>query len=161
MAEIVADDSGNAQMTADEIIAEAMAVFAAVERPAHFTNYEHCSECREHDDVLLAHDPQTITRDALGSMGWDPITFSTDAGFRYYLPGLIRILLTETGYDSYCEQFFWHAIGGGDYDRSKACTPQEKAVVARALRFLLENRAAEMDAECLSDELLMALEKWS
>lgn len=148
-------------MTEADIIAAAERVFAAVERPAQFTDREHCCECREHDDVLLAHDPQTITREALGGMGWDPITFTTDEGFRYYLPGLIRILLSGTGADSYYEQFLWHAVGGGDYDRSRACAPAEKAVVLSALGFLLEHRAAEIDAECLGDELLAAIEKWS
>ena len=148
-------------MTSDEIIDEAFAVFGAVERPEHFTNHEHCPECKEHDDTLLAFDPRSITREALGGMGWDPITFTTDDGFRYYLPGLIRIVLTETGDNSYYEQFLWHTVGGGGYERVGACSAVERDVVARALEYLFENRMEALEQECLEDEILAALEKWT
>lgn len=148
-------------MTAELIIRKAFEVFSKIERPEHFTNHAHCCECKEHDNVLLAYTPDTITRDALGHMGWDPITFTTDYGFRYYLPGLIRIVLTESANESYYEQFLWHTLGEGDYDRYTSCTDEEKQIVLLVLEFLLENHTEEIDQECLSDELLLAVEKWS
>jgi len=148
-------------MTKDEIIAEAVKLFSDVARPEHFTNHEHCPECKDHDEELLAFNPSSITREALGTMGWDPITFTTDQGFRYYLPGLIRVVLTETGDDSYYEQFLWHVIGSGDYERIKACTTAEKEVVGKVLQFLLESRTEELEQECLGDDILIAIEKWT
>ena len=149
------------RLSAQELIAEAFSVFGDVGRPAHFTNHEHCEECREHDDTLLAHDPASITRQALGTMGWDPITFTTDEGFRYYLPGLIRVVLTETGNESYIEQFLWHMTGSGDYQRVRCFSKDEKSVVASVLHFLLEHRTAELQQECLDDEILAAIETWT
>ena len=83
----------------EQLIKEAKEVFGKVARPNHFADYTHCSECAEHDETLRAYTPDTITREALGHAGWDPITFATDTGFRYYLPALIRMALTQTGGD--------------------------------------------------------------
>ncbi len=152
-------------MSADSpeaIIAEAEAIFGKLERPPHFTNHTHCCECRDHDDELQPYTPADIPRSALGHMGWDPITFCTDEGFRYFLPGLIRVVLTESGEDNYYEQFVWHMtpVAGG-HDRFTICTAEERAVVAMALAWLLDNRADEIERECASDALLAALERWS
>lgn len=148
--------------TAEAIITEAEAVFGKLERPEHFTNHTHCCECRDHDDELQPYTPADIPRSALGHMGWDPITFCTDEGFRYFLPGLIRIAFTERGEDNYYEQFVWHMTPmEGGHDRFTICTAEERAVVARALAWLLENRADEIERECVPDELLAALERWT
>lgn len=149
-------------MDATEIIARSEEVFADVERPKHFTNHTHCCECRDHDLELQPYTPATIPRTALGTMGWDPITFCTDEGFRYWLPGLIRIVLTQTGEDNYYEQFLWHiqAVEGG-HDRYAVCTEEERVVIAMTLAWLLEHRSAEIEQECDSQELLWAIERWS
>ena len=144
------------------IISRALEVFAHVERPEHFTNHTHCCECQEHDEELQPFTPETITRQALGTMAWDPITFCTDQAFRYFLPGMIRITLTESGDNNFYEQFLWHLnYVAKDRDRFKACTEEEQEVVAMALNWLLENRSREIELECASDELLSALEMWS
>ncbi|MCW8886526.1 MAG: hypothetical protein OQK12_14960 [Motiliproteus sp.] len=149
-------------MDMTEILSQAERLIGDVERPEHFTNHTHCCECQEHDETLLNYTPQTITRAALGGMGWDPITFATDIGFRYYLPGLVRIVLTETGDDSYYEQFLWHMLGDGEhYKRREICSVEERLLVARVLDHLLNNFSQEMDEECLSDDLLAAIEKWA
>jgi hypothetical protein len=147
---------------AESIIRKAEEVFSGIERPEHFTNHTHCCECRDHDDELQPFTPATIPRSALGHMGWDPITFCTDQGFRYFLPGMIRIVLTETGEDNYFEQFMWHvsAIAEG-HDRYKVCTPAERAVVAMTLNWLLEHRSEEIEQEMVAQDLLSAIERWS
>ncbi len=152
---------GLCAVIAKELIDQAVSIFSVVQRPEHFTDYQHCCECQEHDDTLNAFYPDTITRDALGTMGWDPITFATDQGFRYYLPGLIRIVLSEQGNNNYYEQFLWHIVGGGDYQRINACSESERGIVVKTLNFLLENREKEIEQECLEDDLLTAIEKWS
>ena len=146
---------------AQTLIAEAFDTFATVSRPAHFTDFEHCEECKEHDDTLRAYNPSSITRQALGTMGWDPITFTSDEGFRYYLPGLIRVVLTESGDNSYVEQFLWHMTGSSEYQRVGLFSKEEKVVVARVLEFLLEHRTSELQQECLDDEILTAIEHWT
>jgi hypothetical protein len=144
------------------LIEEATAIFGKVARPEHFTDYTHCFECAEHDDILSAHAPDTITREALGHAGWDPMTFATDTGFRYYLPALIRMALTQEGDSYYIDQFLSQLIRDGPRNsRWQACTAEERAVVVNALHVLLEDRAAEIEICCDADRLIEAIEIWS
>ena len=148
-------------MNKDEIISKAFTVFGNAERPEHFTNHTHCCECQEHDEVLRAAAPETIDRESLGSMGWDPITFTTDEGFKYYLPGLIRTVLCAHDENSYYEQFLWHvgdAVQAGY--RKLVLSPEEREVIVNTLNYLLDYRAGEIQQECLEQNLLDALELW-
>lgn len=148
-------------MDAEEIIARAMAICASLPRPAHFADPGHCCECAEHDAELQPYSPVDLPRAALGTMGWDPVTFVSDDAFRYLLPGLVRVVLTEQGEDSYYEQFLWHLNASLDgLDRRAACTDAERAMVHRVLEFLLEHRADDIETEGLSEDLLSALERW-
>ncbi len=148
--------------SATGIITRAEQVSAKLARPEHFTDHKHCCECREHDGELQPYTPGNIPRSALGTMAWDPITFCTDEAFRYFLPGLIRIVLTEDGEGNYYEQFLWHvnAVPGG-HDRYAICSREEREVVAMALTWLLDNRSEEIEQECSAQLLLHALERWS
>ncbi len=149
-------------LSAEEIIARALAVAGRLPRPAHFTNHTHCCECQDHDDELQPYTPADIPREALGTGGWDPITFTTLEGFRYFLPGLVRVVLTETGDRDYYDQFLWHV--GMDQrwqERRDACTSEEREIVLAALEWLLEHRSQAFEDAMLADELLDALEKWS
>src|SRR5262245_47791535 len=57
------------------------AAFARCERPEHFTNYTHCEECAEHDDLLLSRDPDTLRIEDVGNPGWDPLCYVDANGF--------------------------------------------------------------------------------
>ena len=146
----------------EALIDKAVQVFGRVSRPEHFTDYTHCCECAEHDDTLRAHTPDTITREALGHAGWDPMTFATDTAFRYYLPALIRMALTRQGNDYYIDQFLSQVIRDGPRNsRWLACTRDERAVVLEALHTLLEERAEEVDNWLDADRLMQAIGIWS
>ena len=67
--------------------------FAEVAKPAHFTEFDHCDECQEHDDVLRNNTRDTISRKSFGTCGWSPIGFCSPAGLRYYFPALARYAL--------------------------------------------------------------------
>ncbi len=67
--------------------------FAGVRKPDHFTDYDHCDECREHDDTLRNRTRETLRRQDLGNAGWDPITFSCAEGIGYFFPALARFAL--------------------------------------------------------------------
>jgi hypothetical protein len=149
-------------MSAKKLIDEATQVFGKLARPEHFTDYTHCSECAEHDSTLSAHTPETITREALGHPGWDPMTFATDTGFRYFLPALIRMALTGTGDDYYIDQFLSQVIRDGPRNcRWCACTVEERAVVLKALIWLLEERTEDVDNWLDADRLMQAIDIWS
>ena len=146
----------------EALINEATQVFGKVPRPEHFTDHKHCCECAEHDDTLKAFTPETITREALGHAGWDPMTFATDTGFRYYLPALIRMALTKQGDDYYIDQFLSQVIRDGPRNsRWAGCTAGERAVVWKALLALLEERTEEVDNSLDADRLTQAIEIWS
>ena len=145
-----------------QLISKATEVFGKVQRPEHFTDHTHCCECAEHDEVLQKYTPDTITRQALGHAGWDPITFATDTGFRYYLPALIRMALTGTGNDYYIDQFLSQVIRDGPRNsRWLACNAEERAVVLSALQALLEERTEEVDQWLDADRLMQAIGIWS
>ena len=146
----------------DEFLRKANKVFSKVQRPEHFTDYQHCCECAEHDDTLSAHTPDTITREALGHAGWDPVTFATDSGFRYYLPALMRMALTRTGDDYYIDQFLSQVIRDGPRNsRWRACTAEQRTVVRDALLLLLEQRLDEIEENYDADRLMQAIDIWS
>lgn len=142
------------------IIHAANEAFACVERPDHFTNHTHCCECAEHDQVLREYTPQTIPRQALGHMGWDPITFTQNQGFTYYLPALVRVVLTHDGEDDYFDQFLWHVEHMALREPAIELTRTQRAVVRDTLNFLLEERTEIIELYCLDDDLLRVLEAW-
>lgn len=145
-----------------KVIDEASKVFGQVPRPEHFTDHTHCCECAEHDEVLQRFTPDIITREALGHAGWDPITFATDTGFRYYLPALIRMALTKSGQEYYIDQFLSQVIRDGPRNsRWLACTTQERRVVLKALNTLLEEQTDDIDNWLDADRLMQAIEIWS
>ena len=145
-----------------KLIEEATEVFGKVPRPEHFTNHSHCCECAEHDEVLQKFTPDTINREALGHAGWDPMTFATETGFRYYLPALIRMALTKKDDEYYIDQFLSQVIRDGPRNsRWLACTREERAIVLEALHALLEERTEEVDNWLDADRLMQAIEIWS
>ena len=71
--------------------------FRSVTRPAHFTNYKHCEECAEHDNLLRSRDRATLRIQDVENAGWNPLVFLTPEGFVYYFPALARLALSSNG----------------------------------------------------------------
>jgi len=84
-------------MTDAQALAALEAAFAAARKPDHFTDYEHCSECKDHDDVLRSRTRSTIQLSDVDNPGRNPINFLTPEGFCYYLPALARLALSQEG----------------------------------------------------------------
>lgn len=111
----------------EELLASVRTAFEGTPRPEHFTNFMHCDECREHDETLRRHTPDTITLDEIGNPGWDPICFALPEAFQYYLPGLIR--LAHEARHEYIGQLLFHLT----YDRDRVerfSTQQRLAILA-------------------------------
>lgn len=79
--------------------------FGDAPRPEHFTDFTHCDECDEHDRTFLQHTRESLSRHALGHPGWNPVTFITPEGYRYYAPALARIALNRKDTSEYLPQF--------------------------------------------------------
>ncbi len=142
----------------DDLIREALILFPESGRPAHFTDRDHCDECREHDDTLLAHTRETISFDQLGYPGWDPICFVNEAGFKYYFPAMVRLALGGTGETYYLDQFLFHITQN---TRCNNFNEAQAAFVLKFLEYLLENRSDEIDDQLDGDDLLNAMVHWN
>jgi hypothetical protein len=136
-----------------------------VEKPAHFVDYNHCCECAEHDQTLLAADVDSIGLEQLGNPGWDPLCFVSVEGLMYYLPAMIRLTL-ETMDDSkqvYLDQLLFHLMQDGEGNRLvSACSIEQRNFVAGFLEYLVEKYSAEIEAGAFwSDDILRTHEIWS
>ncbi|HEX7887862.1 MAG TPA: hypothetical protein VF522_00765 [Ramlibacter sp.] len=138
--------------------------FATCKRPAHFTNYEHCEECAEHDQTLLSRTPDTLTFDDVGNPGWEPICFVSPEGFAYFLPGLARLVFEDAPQvcSWYGSQFFWHLILDGPGNvRFQFCSPEQRKAVAEFVAYLIESRPEQIEAEFASDDAVRAHQIWN
>ena len=116
-----------------DLIARIREIFSVYPRPEHFTKFEHCEECAEHDTTLARHTPDSISLNELGNPGWDPICFATPPAFLYYFPALARLSLGR-GEDHYLDLFLFHL----NDDRLDLLSPRERAVVRELLQHLWE-----------------------
>jgi hypothetical protein len=98
----------------DKVLAAVDEAFGAANRPEHFTNFAHCCECAEHDDLLREKTRETITIKDVGNPGWDPLCFTSPDGIAYYFPALTRLALAEPTYDYgwYGNQLLFHLYSG-------------------------------------------------
>ena len=137
--------------------------FATERRPDHFTNYTHCCECAEHDELLRARDRETLVLEDVGNPGWDPICFVTTEGFRYYLPALVRLAFdtpNDQNAGPYLSQLLFHLIGDGEKNRRVVCcSPAQRRAVVGFLWHVVSTR--DCSAEGCEDDLQRAIEIWS
>src|SRR5687768_6955562 len=107
-------------------------------KPTHFTDYQHCCECAEHDQTLLASDVDTIGLNELGNPGWDPLCFSSAEGLMYYMPALIRLTLDTMDDHMYLDQLLFHLVYDGMGNRLlSACSKEQREFVADFLEYLV------------------------
>jgi hypothetical protein len=136
-------------------------LFGDIARPDHFTDYRHCCECAEHDELLQSRDPQSIRCEDLGP-AWDPMCFVTDDGFRYFFPGLVRLALEGTGETYFVGQLLFHLTSDGPRNRRwSSFSPTQRLYVAQLLEHLVETRAEEIDRNRDTDNILRAIEIWA
>lgn len=123
-------------------------------RPQVFNDFLNVDdEFREHNALLQSRDHQSLTREDLGSVGWNPVGCMNVAGWRYWLPALGRIALsTETADRGY---FMWDLLVYLKNPESNpaflSLTQQEREAVARFLKeatpFVRENLEPEVEVE--------------
>jgi hypothetical protein len=143
-------------MTDGDILELVSQAFADSPRPEHFTEYWHCSECEEHDELLRSRNLDTLTMEDIDNPCWDPICFLTPEGYRYYFPALVRLSL-ESAENSYWDQLI-HYIPTVIDRRFSLFNHQQKQAV---LHFLHHIRDAhkELIGEH-EDDLEEAIQRW-
>lgn len=133
-------------------------------KPTHFTNADHCCECNEHNQTLLACDVDSIGLRELGNPAWDPLCCCTSSGVLYYFPALIRLTLAtiKTPESSYLAQLLFHLIGDGPDNRLvRACNPAQRQFIADFLAALIEHHSPEIEATlAYADDILIAYAIW-
>ena len=136
-----------------------------MKKPAHFTNYEHCCECAEHDETLLAYDIDSIGLHQLGHPSWDPLCFSSAEGLMYYMPALVRLTIDtiDNPQETYLEQMLFHLTQDGESNRLvSACSKEQREFIAGFLEYLIEHHSARIEAGVFdSDNILKAHEIWN
>jgi hypothetical protein len=147
------------------ILSEIDTAFGTVERPEHFTNFTHCEECAEHDELLRTRDRDTLRIEDVGNPGWDPICFCSPNGIAYYFPALARLALAEQSletYDWYGNQLLFHLYSGfTDNAFLQRCNIAQRQVVARFLAHIIETRAPLIDLYASADDFLRCHELWN
>jgi hypothetical protein len=138
--------------------------FGGIEKPEHFTNFSHCEECLEHDSTLRSRTRETLRREDLGNLGWDPISFCSSEGCGYLFPALARFALLPSVWRNngwYGEQLLFHlSYEGAENEFFRWCSPARRAAVSGFLRYLAETRSQAVSEHGCDDELLGALQVW-
>lgn len=150
----------HSDMSAEEnIINQIEKVFGSAPRPEHFTNYKHCCECFDHDDLLRARNTRTLAIEDVGNAGWDPVCFISPEGFRYYLPAFLRLALNS---DRYLPQLLFHLIYDGEGNaRFRHCSPTERKAVVEFLWHIVESRSSLVADYLCEEDLQRAIVIWS
>lgn len=134
----------------------------AVTRPEHFTNFKHCCECFEHDETLRQYTVDSIGIEQLGNPGWDPITFASIEGKKYFLPALIRITLETMESEFYLEQLLVILEADGDDNEFfQSCNSKQRDFITEFIEYIVNNYASYIDSSVETDKLLRVHEIWS
>jgi hypothetical protein len=146
-----------------EVLAIVDEAFGALPKPDHFTNYRHCEECAEHDELLRTRDRDTLRIEDVGDICWQPISFSSAEGFAYYMPSLARLALAEPTYQYgwYGETLLIHlTVGSEERSLFAYCSPQQRAAVAALLEHLAASPVFAEEGSRDDDKWNVAIAKW-
>jgi len=132
-------------------------------RPEHFTNYGHCSECRDHDHLLRSRDVNTLAIEDVGNSGWDPICYISPEGFAYYFPALARLALEDESklYGWYGPQLLFHLNDNVCSRYLPHFRQEQKQAVVALLRHIGETRQDLLANYAQVKELQDAIDLWS
>ncbi len=147
-----------------EVIDRLYLAFSSRQKPEHFTDYTHCEECAEHDELLRGRTVATLELSDVDNPGWDPICFISAVGFAYYLPALAKLVLASAADRSmpwYGSQFLFHLCSDGPRNaRIAECSDEERAAVVEFLEHIAETRASLIDNCVCADQMFEALGYW-
>jgi hypothetical protein len=150
-------------MSDADVLTDVAAAFAVCPKPEHFTDFTHCCECAEHDEVLRSKDVNTLQIEQVGNPGWDPFCFSSAEGLLYYLPAMARLALDEPteAHGWYADQLCFHLTYQGTSNRIlRAASPRQRQAVAGLLRHIVETRGKLCEDTMRRKDLLTAAELW-
>jgi uncharacterized protein (DUF433 family) len=134
--------------------------FSGCPRPEHFTSYNHCDECEQHDDLFRSRDIHTLTLKDVSASG--TTCFLSPEGFVYYFPALARLALeepTESGW--YGCHLLFHLSSESHDERISVFTAEQRQAILAFLYHLLETRRAVAALYLCENNLFKAIACWS
>ena len=146
-------------MNDSEALKKISDAFSATPRPEHFTDYRHCPECAEHDELLRSRNLETLSLADVGNIGWDPMCFVTDEGFKYWMPALARLALkpeTEQG-GWYLPQLLPYLDEAKLSYRLAGASQQQRNAVAHFLVHIKDTRPELVGVYGVEEELKLAI----
>lgn len=147
-----------------EAVAAVDQAFGSLPKPEHFTNFAHCEECAEHDELLRSRTRETLTFQDVGNPGWEPLCFSSPEGIAFYMPSLARLVFTEPphGYQWYGCQLLFHLYSGGLDNRLYTyCNAEQREAIAVLIGAMIQSNCVDIESSSSEDEFLRAHEIWS
>lgn len=110
-------------------------------RPTRFVrNPERCEECAEHETVMQAATPGTLSRKQIGNPAWDPVCYLADEAYCYFMPGFARLSL-GVGEEYYLDQFLFHLESG----RIDSLNAEQRRALSTLMDHLYETMAGEIE----------------
>jgi hypothetical protein len=146
-----------------EILALIDAAFMSVDKPEHFTNFTHCEECAEHDEMLRSRDRESLRIEDVGNICWQPIGFSSPQGVAHFFPALARFALAEPtyGYGWYGDTLEIHLSANGSENKLLAyCNLGQRQAIAALLGHLNVSRADLEERMTTEQEMLATQALW-
>jgi hypothetical protein len=150
-------------VTDAEVLADVEAEFAVFPRPEHFTDFRHCSECAEHDELLRSRNRGQLRPEDVSNPGWDPICFVSNEAFLYLVPDLVRVALlpVRRDIDWSFPTFLFHLTDEGERNRRLSVfSSKHRASIVRFLRHVAATRQAELANSFPCDEIGPAIALW-
>lgn len=105
--------------------------FREASRPERFTHHPGCPECEGHDLLLRRRNWETLTHYDVRD-NWSPLGFLRPDGFRYWLPAVLRLLITADP-DGHASRLPEYLEDPHDH-RFSQLTPEERTAVTQFLR---------------------------
>jgi len=150
--------------TQSEAIAAVDQAFGSLPKPEHFTNFTHCEECAEHDELLRSRTRETLTFQDVGNPGWEPMCFSSAEGMAFYMPSLARLVFVDPpyGYTWYGDQLLFQLHYGSFCNKLYTyCNAEQRQAIAVLIGAMIESHGVDIEASSSEEEFLRAHEIWS
>lgn len=150
-------------MDLESVLRNLYSAFSDCKRPEHFTDYEHCEECAEHDEVMRSATLDTLDSVHLGGPGWAPFSFLTVEGFAHYMPRILELAVTGKGNehgDLFLSDILFQLVPGEEYDRFKNYSTAQRQAVLGALLYAKENCQEGLALYASEDDMEEAISYW-
>ncbi len=145
---------------------EAYEVFSEFKRPEKFQRQSDVDpESEEHEKTLQKYKRHTLSLDAVGSIGYNPITGINAQGMAYFMPRLIELALdlkniTKSESEPYLWNFILQIMPYDNEERFYLFQTEHKAFVCKVLQSIQETYSTYIENNCFESEIQDSIKKW-